>query len=65
MVAKMKHDMKAILGEDFFKDEVKCDYHIPSYMKMKMKSGDSCREQQCCSPCLSLCSSCLQARLRC
>ena len=34
MAAKMKHDMKAILGEDFFKDEVKCDYHIPAYMKM-------------------------------
>ena len=34
MVAIMKHDMKAILGEDFFKDEVKCDYHIPAYMKM-------------------------------
>lgn len=33
MAAKMKHDMKAILGEDFFKEEVKCDYLIPSYMK--------------------------------
>lgn len=33
MVAKMKHDMKAILGEDFFKEELKCDYLIPSYMK--------------------------------
>jgi lipopolysaccharide cholinephosphotransferase len=30
---EMKHDMKAILGEDFFKAEVKCDYLIPSYMK--------------------------------
>jgi len=33
MSAKMKHDMKAILGEDFFKEEVKCDYLIPAYMK--------------------------------
>lgn len=33
MAAKMKHDMKEILGEDFFKEEVKCDYHIPAYMK--------------------------------
>ena len=30
---EMKHDMKAILGEDFFKEEVKCDYLIPAYMK--------------------------------
>lgn len=28
-----KHDMKAILGEDFFKEEVRCDYLIPAYMK--------------------------------
>ena len=33
MKLTMKHDMKAILGEDFFKEEVKCDYLIPSYMK--------------------------------
>lgn len=32
-MAIMKHDMKAILGEDFFKEEVKCDYHITSDMK--------------------------------
>ena len=32
-MAIMKHDMKAILGEDFFKEEVKCDYLIPAYMK--------------------------------
>lgn len=25
--------MKAILGEDFFKEEVKCEYLIPAYMK--------------------------------
>lgn len=30
---EMKHDMKAILGEDFFKEEVKCGYRIPAYMK--------------------------------
>lgn len=28
-----KHDMRAILGEDFFKEEVRCDYLIPAYMK--------------------------------
>ena len=33
MSAIMKHDMKAILGEGFFKEEVKCDYLIPAYMK--------------------------------
>lgn len=33
MSAKMKHDMKAILGEDFFKEEVKCDYFISAEMK--------------------------------
>lgn len=33
MSVMMKHDMKAILGEDFFKEEVKCDYLIPAYMK--------------------------------
>ena len=32
-MAVMKHDMKAILGTDFFKEEKKCDYLIPSYMK--------------------------------
>jgi len=34
MVAKMKHDMKAILGEDFFKEEVRCDYRISEKQKM-------------------------------
>lgn len=30
----MKHDdMRAILGEDFFKEEIKCGYFIPAYMK--------------------------------
>lgn len=33
MAAIMKHDMKAILGEDFFKDEVRCDYLVTSKMK--------------------------------
>ena len=33
MAPKMKHDMKAILGEDFFKEEVKCDYLISANMK--------------------------------
>ncbi|MBQ6038522.1 MAG: LicD family protein [Bacteroidaceae bacterium] len=28
-----KHDMKAILGEDFFKEEVRCDYLITAEMK--------------------------------
>ncbi len=28
-----KHDIKAILGEDFFKEEVKCGYTIPAFMK--------------------------------
>jgi lipopolysaccharide cholinephosphotransferase len=32
-MAVMKHDMKAILGEDFFCEEKKCDYLIPAYMK--------------------------------
>lgn len=30
---EMKHDMKAILGEDFFKEEVRCDYLISAEMK--------------------------------
>ena len=30
---EMKHDMKAILGEDFFKEEVRCDYLISKEMK--------------------------------
>lgn len=29
----MKHDMKAILGEDFFKEEVRCEYLISQKMK--------------------------------
>ena len=33
MSAIMKHDMKAILGEDFFKDEVRCDYLVSVKMK--------------------------------
>lgn len=33
MDARMKHDMRAILGDDFFKEEVRCDYLIPTYMK--------------------------------
>ena len=33
-MAIMKHDMKAILGEDFFKEEVKCDYLISETQKM-------------------------------
>lgn len=33
MSAIMKHDMKAILGEDFFKDEVRCEYLVSSKMK--------------------------------
>ncbi len=33
MSAIMKHDMKAILGEDFFKEEVRWDYRITSEMK--------------------------------
>lgn len=32
-MAIMKHDMKAILGEDFFKEEVRCDYRISEKMK--------------------------------
>lgn len=28
-----KHDMKAILGEDFFREEVRCDYLISAEMK--------------------------------
>ena len=27
------HDMKAILGEDFFKEEVRCDYLVSTKMK--------------------------------
>lgn len=34
MSAIMKHDMKAILGEDFFKEEVRCDYKISEAQKM-------------------------------
>jgi lipopolysaccharide cholinephosphotransferase len=34
MSAKMKHDMKAILGEDFFKEEEKCDFLISEEQKM-------------------------------
>ena len=33
MPAITKHDMKAILGEDFFKEEVRWDYKISSEMK--------------------------------
>lgn len=33
-MAIMKHDMKAILGEDFFKEEVKCGYRIPEAQKL-------------------------------
>lgn len=33
MSAIMKHDMKAILGEDFFKEEVRCEYLINAEMK--------------------------------
>lgn len=33
MSAIMKHDMKAILGEDFFKEEVRCDYLVTAEMK--------------------------------
>ncbi len=33
MPAKMKYDMKAILGEDFFKEEVRCDYLISAEQK--------------------------------
>ncbi len=36
MVAKMKHDMKAILGEDFFKEEVKCNYLMTERTKYMM-----------------------------
>ncbi len=32
-MAIMKHDMKAILGEDFFKEEVRCDYLVSEEMK--------------------------------
>ena len=32
-MAIMKHDMKAILGEDFFKEEVRCDYLVSAEMK--------------------------------
>lgn len=34
MLAKMKHDMMAILGKDFFKEEVRCDYKISETQKM-------------------------------
>jgi len=33
-MAVMKHDMKAILGEDFFKEEIKCGYRISEAQKM-------------------------------
>lgn len=33
-MAVMKHDMKAILGEDFFKEEIKCGYKISEAQKM-------------------------------
>lgn len=33
-MAIMKHDMKAILGEDFFKEEVKCGYRISEAQKL-------------------------------
>ena len=33
MVAIMKHDMKAILGEDFFKEEMRCDYLVSARIK--------------------------------
>ena len=36
MKPTMKHDMKAILGEDFFKEEVKCDYLISKNSKYMM-----------------------------
>ena len=32
-MAIMKHDMKAILGEDFFKEEVRCDYLVSAEIK--------------------------------
>ena len=34
MSAIMKHDMRAILGNDFFKEEIKCDYLITKEQKM-------------------------------
>lgn len=36
MDAKMKHDMKAILGEDFFKEEVRCEYLMNERCKYMM-----------------------------
>lgn len=33
MPAIMKHNMETILGEDFFKEEVRWDYTISSEMK--------------------------------
>lgn len=30
---KTKHDMKAILGEDFFNEEIRCDYLVTAEMK--------------------------------
>ncbi len=33
MSAITKHDMKAILGEDFFKEEIRCDYLVSPEMK--------------------------------
>lgn len=36
MLAKMKHDMKSILGEDFFKEEVRCGYLISPQNKYLM-----------------------------
>lgn len=32
-MAQTKHDMKAILGEDFFKEEMRCDYLVSAEMK--------------------------------
>lgn len=34
MTEVMKHDMKAILGEDFFKEETRCEYKISETQKM-------------------------------
>ena len=33
-MAMMKHDMKAILGEDFFKEEIKCGFKISAAQKL-------------------------------
>ena len=32
-MAQTKHDMKSILGEDFFKEEMRCDYLVSAEMK--------------------------------